>query len=459
MIRQTLFFLIPIVVVLASVILLADRLLPFLYPELSSRGLTKVESIALDDIAKSQNELYKRNHTAKDAKSDRLFWAANIEGKGLALNMITNPRLLDSLFPGYGYLLSTDKIFWSEYFKTEFGPNGIIWFDSGLAKQELRVAYSWLGCLDLYEKYGADVLVFGSSEVYMGLIPELLAKNTTKLFSKSPKVLFCATPAMTSKEVFYTAKELLQKNTSKPQIIIWGYSFWSAYTNSSKLYEYKKNKAKEIDEYLHRKKQEKNHTVLIDIVSMSKYKAADFFPKIDWNDVLEFTYDKSRLRSVGMAGARGDAEGIYVAKENFYKNDLRLSIYLKTVLKPYYAITQGATTKDCDMTGAHLEFLDALSELKKLSKNIYVYLTPTTIHQRETVPTCFLPNVKAMLKNSAKKEGINLLVADPESLGLDNGDFMHPTLNPDMFYFDINHTNYLGAKKMTDIIAGWVKLR
>jgi hypothetical protein len=430
-----------------------DKIITYFYPGIEEKYLLKTESIYLDFLNKTQNKNLIRAHSPGEAKSKGLFWAANIQGKGFGLDLLSDPALINSLFPGYGELLFKDQDFWRAYFKREFGPDSFMKLEQDLLKLEFRVTYSWTGCLKLYEKHGADVLVLGSSEVYKDLIPSLLAKDLSKLFPKPPKVLFCVAPAMSVEAVIMTSTDLLRLQNKKPKIIIWGYSFWSAYTNSKKIAEYQIEKNKQINKYLSDKRIQEG-SILYKINSISELKGADFFPKIDWNNIVQLTFDKVRSYEAEQGGKA--AEGVHIQKSVLDLDDQHLSAYLWKNLLPYYEITQGVTEKDCIMNSAKSEIEIAIKSLKLLSTNIYIYLTPTTEHHRKTVPPCFLPNVSAMLENISRQEEVNILVKNMESYNLSNRDFIHPTLREDNFYFDINHANYQGAQKITKTISDWI---
>lgn len=455
--RSNHIFFATLLILLMATFFFGDKVAAHFFPGFEKKGVGSAESTALDNLESISNGKLIRKSSPKQAKSDGLFWIGNIEGKGLGIDVLADVSLLDSVFPGYGQALYQDKKFWNNYFKTEFGPNALIQSKPNLLKEGFRVSYSWTGCFSIYEKYGADVLVLGSSEVYMGLIPGLLAEVMTPLFTRPPKVLFCVTPAMSAETVKLTAQELIRLHGQKPQIIIWGYSFWAAYTRSTKLAGYQNEKNKEFAEYFRRENLANREWYSSIFNFISNAKGSDFFPKIGWDDVLEFSVTKARSVTANQAG--GDAEGVNVRKENLSLDDAHLSAHLRSTLKPYYDITRGITVSDCLMGGADAIFEDAAIELKQLSPNVFVYLAPTTLHHRRTVPECFLPNVKLMLTHVSEKEGIHLLATETEGFGLGDRDFIHPTLDSDRFYFDINHTNYFGAQKITREISSWIESR
>jgi hypothetical protein len=55
--------------------------------------------------------------------------------------------------------------------------------------------HSWRGSFDLFERHGADVILFGSSESYRSLIPAVLAESLGG-GTERIKVLSCQTPGM-----------------------------------------------------------------------------------------------------------------------------------------------------------------------------------------------------------------------------------------------------------------------
>ncbi len=440
--------------------LFIDVVAPYYFPSFNLSVKTdkrelKVETIALDAVVALSQGSLTRKDSAKEAKSAGLFWMANADGKGAAIDLLGHAPLIGSLYPGYGQALVSDKLLWRNYFESEFGPASFLNSKPEFSRLGFRVSYSWTGCLDIYEKYGADVLVFGSSEVYESLIPEQFANELAPLFSSSPKVLFCLTPAMTMETVRMTTEEMVRLPGGKPKIIVWGYSFWQSYMRSTKLAAYQKEQNREFAEYVERKRvRGESGWYSAHVRQIVRSKGANFFPRINWDDVLSFSFAKAR--GIRAQQENTDQEGIELARAVFEQDDAQLSTYLNANLKPYYDITRGILEEDCSLEGAAHELYRTISSLKKLSPNVYLYLAPTTMHHRRTVPPCFLPNVKAMLEQVSSQAGIHLLDQTTEEFGLTDRDFIYPTLNPDKFYFDINHANYFGGQKITKKIGSWV---
>lgn len=459
--RANNYFVAAFLVSLALAIILGDRIAAHFYPDFAvhlraKQGMGKAESVALDSMVGHSNGALIKKRSPKEAKSENLFWMGDVEGKGLGIDLLGDAALLASLFPGYGPALYQDEGLWDNYFSAEFGPDSFLQAKPELSRQGFRVAYSWTGCFSIYEKYGADVLILGSSEVYKTLIPEQLAIELGTLFKTPPRVLFCVTHSMPVEAVIRTSQELIRLRDQKPGVVIWGYSFWLAYTRSTKLATYQKDKNREFSDYLARRKYQSERRWYSREPRFDTHsKGADFFPKIGWDDVLDFRL--ANALSIRTHQGDGGEEGVYVSREIYFQDDAHLSAYLRANLKPFYDITRGISETDCSMGEAEAMLQKAVNELAHLSPNLFVYLAPTTLHHRSTVPECFLPNVKSMLKRVVKKEGANLLVADSEEFGLSDRDFVYPTLDPKKFYFDTNHANYFGGQKITGQISSWVK--
>ena len=180
-------------------------------------------------------------------------------------------------------------------------------------------------------------------------------------------------------------------------------------------------------------------------------KGASFFPSIGWDDMISLSLDKLRATIT-----TGDQEGIEIGPDVWGQSDAQLSTYLNANLKPYYAITKGISPADCSLDGAEKELDLTVTSLKKISPNIFIYLAPTSMHHRRTVPPCYLPNVKAMLGQVTRDEKIHLLDISTEDFGLTDRDFISPLLDVGRYWFDINHTNYGGGEKVTKLVSGWV---
>ncbi len=428
---------------------------------MSSVAVYHNESKMFEKAKELASDLIKPVATPKEAKKAGFFWLSGADGVGVGLDLLNNPDYVNSLFPGYGPILIQDKKLWSDYFQSEFDPASFISANPQISELGFRVSYSWTGCLDIYEKYGADIIVFGSSEVYKSVIAEQLANNLSPFFYATPKVLFCGTYGMTTETVRMTAQELTRLSTNKPKMIIWGYSFWQSYKRSTLLSTYQKEKNRVFKEHTTRWQNKNEDGIIHQRFSIKKdFKIASIFPEINWDDIFSFSFAKviaKRAEEKIKLQPKFDQEGIEISSEIINMTDHNLTNYLQNNLKPYYAILNGVSEEDCLQNDAQTDLILTIDGLKKLSPNVYIYVPPTTMHHKKTVPECYIPNLFEIIKKTSKEKEIYFLDAGTEEFGLSDRDFISPLLNTSTYYFDINHTNFSGAQKITRIVSDWIK--
>ncbi len=432
------------------------------FPQLEKRVIQKDYLKKVKDKVSGDTAFLVQKESASKAKAVNLFWSSDADSNGFGVNLFSKASAFDAIFPGYGAELRNDKLFWQDYFKLGFEPQSFIDTESTFSLYGFQVAYSWPGCFKIYQKYGADILVFGSSEVYKSLAPGQVARNLASAFANPPKVLYCVTAAMPVEAVQTSIMELLRVSTHKPKLIIWGYSFWLAYTKSSKLADYRKDKEQEFQHYWQIQAGYPDGsasvlpkaTVVEALYQLAGLKLVDYFPKISWDDVLPASLDKFR----GLLQARKNtkAEGLEISDYEFALSDVNLRIYLDKNLLPYYALSSGVTNVDCSMVEAEAQIDQTVKNFKLLTSNIYIYVPPTSHHHRQTVPPCFLPKLNNVMRHVANKENIHFFDKDIEIFKLNDRDFISPLSGDKRFFFDINHTNFEGSKKVVDTLTPWI---
>jgi hypothetical protein len=394
--------------------------------------------------------------SAQEAKKKQIFWASNAEGRGIGIDILNHAKEFDALFPGYGDELRNDKVFWIDYFKNEFEPNSYLASAPEFSELGFLVAYSWTGCFDIYTKHGADVIVLGSSEVYKTVPPKLLADGLVSAFLNKPKILYCVTSAMPVDAVLRSAEELLAISKNRPTAVIWGYSFWLANVESNKILEYKNIKKIEIESYRSRieTKSNLNASWLIQAKHILNDGMKEYFQSINWGSIMDTSFN--RMRKMLVASRNPEQEGMEITQEVISKSDTYLNNFLNENLTPYYSLSVGATLKACSMDEARTELNTVLRTLKLLTKNVFLYIPPTSDHHRRTVPFCFLPALNNMLRDEAKVSNVLYLDSDIVNYGLTNRDFIYPMPSVGRFYFDINHANFMGAEKTAKPLITWV---
>ena len=443
---------------LAAMLLLIvgiDHAADALLPRLVEQRQTKQRLEGAAALAPVSAVVQKKS--AKDAKAAEMFWMANIEGAGTAIDLLNDRARFDQLFPGYGEALFQDKELWRAYFRYDFDPDSFLGSEPALMAQGFHVAYSWAGCFEIYKKYGADIVVLGSSETYKALIPAVLAADLSPVFGQKPRVLYCATHGMPLEIVTTTAKELRALSKTKPKAIVWGYSFWNSYLHSPTLAVYEHEITDEYKRYKDLEARPAASSTFFDrIAVLSQFKIADYLPAMNWDRVMSFSLAKARAAE-GRA-EQTNHEGIYVSRRMLESDDATLNQYLDANLRPYYGLVEGISNADCSNVAGGAAGL-AIDALRDLSPNVFIYMPPTTEHHRHAVPSCFIPAVMTMLRSTAASHDVSFFDAGPAEFGVNNRDFIYPTLDKDLFYFDINHTNGAGGEKVTHKLTDWLRSR
>lgn len=456
-----------IIVVLASLLISRVAAPQILKPsEKERRKSSYLESVAA--LISPAEFFGDRAKSASEAKSRHLFWASGIEGFGFSVNALASRDLLESAFPGYGNLLHGEDAFWRRYFKSEFGPASFLLTQSKLSQAGFRVAYSWTGCLQILEKFGADVVVMGSSEVYLALAPELLAKKLSASFKEQPKVLHCMTFGMPINAVEYTLKRISETKKAKPKIIIWGYSFWLAYSGSKILKSYEAEKKSEFSRYLRESDDAANTSTLMTTINTLKHrKLSDYFPESKWDKAMSISlgdvtafFQRQPEESAKVSSppeGRKTQESFDFSPEKLSLSEPEFQQFLDSVLNPSYGILSGITENDCQLSQAKASFELVVQEALKITPNVFVYVPPTTAHHRRAAPPCLESNVFKMLNESRKK--LNFFFLEKKTLadfGLTNRDFIYPTMDSDRYRFDINHANFAGGMKIVGELTNWI---
>jgi FtsZ-binding cell division protein ZapB len=291
--------------------------------------------------------------------------------------------------------------------------------------------------VQLYEKYGADVLLFGNSELSRNIIlSELLP---TKLGAK--KILSCATFGMLTEHVLKTATKMADIPTKKAHVVIWGYSLWNAYTNSKAFKKIRQEKAVK----------ESAST----LASIHDAKISSYLAPPSWDDVFPLNLKSYRDRKIlyseqGLVDSWASVARYPVAKE-LLQDNAKVSQALQTQHLAHLFL-EGISEKDCDLTQATSQFEDTLNELKKLSDKIIIYLTPTTPDYEALAPKCFKSALLKMLL-AKRSETFVVLTKNWNDYGLNYEDFVDHTLKglaDSRVLINLNHPNFTGAHKITE---------
>lgn len=369
------------------------------------------------------------------AKLHHLFWASRGTPDGVALNVLEDSDLFMKIFPGYPDSMRTDKNLWDKYFSREFGSEAWISYLELKDKTGLQVSYSWTGCLDIYKKYGADIVIIGNSETYRTIVPDLLGSKFSNY-----KVLMCATSHMVMETAALTLTELKKANPQKAKLVIWGFSAWNAYRGADRYPSLIQSKKDLIQTFVDNPKPQTRIKYLdgFDFQTLLSLKIPHYLPEITWQ--LFFPIQFFDLYKVE------DNHSLTLSLSS--GNDpAKLKQFLDSKTGGYDML-QGISSKDCDMTGSS-KSLDLVSQaIFDIADEALIYLVPTSELQYKPAPDCFVTSVKSMLETKKSKNLITITLSS-ENYGLVPEDFLGVSETGKSYHFDKNHPNFYGAQKVT----------
>ena len=249
-----------------------------------------------------------------------------------------------------------------------------------------------------------------------------------------------------------TAERML-KSKRPADVAVLGYSLWFAYRSGAQHFDFK-SKRKFLQD--------------LDNLDLPSAMTGGSIEGIKWDDMVapgvfdqRFHPPARDFPKVEIGRVAGNS--VYQApKEEGFTFDLFASTEAglmsarARLAAPFYNGLVGVGLDDCRMDWASVDFDRTLETLLRISREVVVYLTPTTPLQTDSVPPCFRQSVVEMLKSKA---GPRVLVetGDWRSYGLDYPDFLMGIPDEGVVRLDVNHVNYLGSKKVSAKVAGLIR--
>ncbi|RZA06019.1 MAG: hypothetical protein EOP11_11385 [Proteobacteria bacterium] len=415
-------------------------------------------------VAEGFDQFLRRDvKSAAAAKRKQLFWIENTGGEGYALDVLQSPELFAGIFPGYPEAMRLDAGLWHEYFQRTFE---IDTFSGEIARaygSEFNVILSWVGCLDIYERYGADLVVMGTSETFRSVVADELAQGIAKARGGSvPRVLLCTASAMQ----LDTATELtLRLKAARPDLspeILFGLSLPVSFVEGRRNLRNGAEKRDTLAAFeLQRARSRAGFVKFFETYHEVSF--ADLFPKITWDNVFPIT-------------ARGIAENEWIrgyeaatretekdrAKGGYVPSALKadgpaLAADIAGRMKPYYRVYDDySDEKHCQSAPRR----DALAKLgdafHALGGKVNLFIPPTTPLAFLAATECFRQEVAVDLRALGTTLHGPVRTDSWEAYGLSYADYVRPTFHPGAYKVDIQHTNYLGASKVTGSLATWM---
>lgn len=401
---------------------------------------------------------------AAAAKRKEFFWLENTGGEGYALDALASPALFAALFPGYPEEMRLDRGLWHDYFRRTFEIDA---FAGGLARAygpEFNVILSWVGCLDIYERYGADVVVIGTSETFRSVVADELAASLKPRFAgRTPRTLLCTATAMQIETAAEIARRLKTLRPDLSPTVLYGLSQSVAFVEGKRNL---RNGAEKRETLAHFDLQRaRSRAGLVRFFeTYHEVSFADLFPKLTWDNIFPYTM-RSRAENEWIEGyaaaahrpERGKAKGGYVPAE-LRADGPKLAADIAARMKPYYRVYDDYNDAKHCRSAERTRQLGGLGEaFRALSPQVYLYAPPTTPLASGAASECFRREVGEDLARLGKFLGAPVLNQDWQAYGLSYADYVRPTFHPAAYKVDIQHPNYPGASKVTRALGAWMK--
>ncbi|NNN05798.1 MAG: hypothetical protein HKL90_07840 [Elusimicrobia bacterium] len=383
------------------------------------------------------------------AKSLHLFIAKPLGLKsGAAIDPLASPQLFSALFPGYPDSMRRDEGLWQDYFSREFGSKVASDRLGAAAPDGAAAFYSWIGCVDVFRRYGADVILLGASDTAQGVAPDLLAKllragGVPAL--ANARVLSCETPTMLP-EVARDTAALLAGTGRRARWVVYGYSPGNSFT-----------RAPEYDDIL----ADKRATMLayrenLTLGPLAAWDRPVVFPWT-WNDLLPLRTDDSQVMLNLLQEDRAER-----STRRAVKFDLRIPTEVAQSSQTLAAFTKGrrlphpflhdlADAGCGEFSDAARRLEDALEAMRGLGAATLLFVDPTTGLELSTAPACYARTERAMV---ARAPAAVVDAADAAEMGFDPTDFTYESPPESRRYWlNTTHVNKRGTEKLTRRVA------
>jgi hypothetical protein len=372
----------------------------------------------------------------------REFWAfekSNV--RGTAIKLLETPELRGALFPGYSEAMFNDQELWRIYSTRDFSSTAWLPPLQSSASPGVLVYHSWLGCLDIFRRYGADVIVFGSSETFRSLVPAALSHK---------RVLFCTTTYSYPHQAEWLAREMARSDVPRASWVILGVSLWSLYQDHAGFQSAQAEKKQLWDRYLASRYGR----------FAGDFKASENFRPPTWDQLYLpnlSTLGKHRNRlheaqdPATYFSRNPDATTDGVVSRASLSTPAGLSAFFSS-FKPSFPLFQGLDESQCHDRGEDRSLRTAVQATHAIAEHTLLYVPPISPRIRERLPRCYLERFQRTLTSLAG-EGTIVQAAQSEDYGLTDSDYFYAGDIDGLVKFDSVHTNFLGAMKVSRQVA------
>ena len=386
------------------------------------------------------------------AKWSKKFWSVSIDKSQPlnVLNVIQDKRLFNLLFPGYPEEMRFDSSLWSIYFNREFDQKIQIKELSINSESGVLVPLSWIGCLDIYQKYGADILLIGASNVAQGVMIDSLYQKLKTKYS-NPRILACTTPAMTPDIVskfLIVIKSLKSAIKIKWTIIGLGpteflstFPFYETlqFTKLEALADFKKKKSLGMLEAFNQK----------------------FSIPFSWNDVipvrrlanhLPIDLGIKRIQMNINIPDRWSIDPQRFTNQEISNEEVLIEKLNKSTFKNAY-VEDDLIKNECQKQDLNVKKIDNIvSEAQQISENVLLFLFPTIGTELRSAPDCLVTLTNSFFERKST-DRVRFLNIKKAGYGLEIKDYVLREGTENYFKVDLVHPNKNGAEKITSRIV------
>lgn len=379
-------------------------------------------------------------NTAELAKQKNKFWVRieDVDKEGAALDVLSSDMLFKSAFPGYPKSMANDKELWSIYFDQKFTSFIYLNYFKNVIPDGMGMSYSFTGCLEVIKRYGVDVLIIGNSETYRAIQPDLLYKKLSEGKSKSLenlKILSCPVGDMTVNTAIELTKAIAQMKNKKIPLVLWGYSFWSAFPNGNFLQGQTLVQKKQIEDYFNPKP-----FYLKKWDKLKKYLSG-------WDAVIPFNVES--LEGVIKKNKFSNQQSCTAVPEKYLNSLEKLSKYIAEEFTVSTNVHfEGVGEGDCQLTQSEKDLGTVVENLKVIANKSYIFITPITPTALKRTPACFLPSLQGLL-NKFKSESVYVDTKDWLGSTLNLKSFIQSCPDRKNYFYDEHHLNFQGSEQFT----------
>ncbi len=377
---------------------------------------------------------------ARLGRSDRKFY----------INPADEPEILSSLYPGYeNENLWGDHNLWLNYFRRDYATKVTSARLSEDSDYGIIVYQSFTGCFDILRRYGADILVFGASDLAQAVPPDELAK-----YFPDKKILICAAPTFTS-DTADAALALIEKiypaGRPKPQYILFGISRTMSYLGSPFYPALDATKQEQIKHY----KQ-------ADFLGRYAYLNQSLRIPWTWNIIYPIRRDANHLPLVNRLNhpERWSILDLQISPEQLALHPGAFD-EKRRQNKQESSIFMGVNEIGCRGMSRLPLLLGSLNEraLKLGAKPVF-FTTPTMGDELRQAPKCFMDiyDITMTALNSSHTLSVNQTMHGYGMTILDFA-FRDSKRTGGLLTFDVAHTNKFGAEKFTKYLAQAMKAK